>query len=596
MRFRSRKTGGYRVFAVTGVNTVSFAIDSQDANTQGLLGFAVERIDRVEQERYYLAGFKVFRSVVPQPQPHQGVSTYDHPVQSFVWDDFTAKPGRSYEYVFHPLKGTPRNLDRRAAPIHIKVRTEHLFTNGQHDVFFNRGVASSQAYERKFGNKAPDQQPTEELKVEAAQWLSRDLDEALLEFIARAKKGDTLLGCFYEFRYLPAALELRKAITRGVTVNLILDGKRNGDGEDGSDYPREDNLAMLAQANIPASAVTLREARRSSIQHNKFMVLLRGATQRPAAVWTGSTNLSVGGIHGQANVGHWIRHAATARLFRDYWQLLEGDPGGRDGDDNATVRAKNAALRTSIESMTPVPVGKAQIPEGITTIFSPRSGELAMSLYGSLLDTAKRQACITLAFGINRNFKELLKDNTSQSHISFLLLERRDRPAANSAQPFIEINRSNNVYSAWGSFLRTPLHQWAKETSARGLGLNKHVSFIHNKFLLVDPMSSDPIVVTGSANFSEASENENDENMLVVRGNRRVADIYYTEFNRLFNHYYFRSVVESLQDEQEGETPASTEASIFLDESDGWLKKYKRGTFRYKRIRVMAAMEGFTRE
>lgn len=33
--------------------------------------------------------------------------------------------------------------------------------------------------------------------------------------------------------------------------------------------------------------------------------------------------------------------------------------------------------------------------------------------------------------------------------------------------------------------------------------------------------------------------------MQFVRGNLRVADIYFTEFNRLFNHYYFRSVTEA---------------------------------------------------
>ena len=45
-------------------------------------------------------------------------------------------------------------------------------------------------------------------------------------------------------------------------------------------------------------------------------------------------------------------------------------------------------------------------------------------------------------------------------------------------------------------------------------------------------LGSDPIVVTGSANFSHASTNDNDENMLVIRGSQRVADSYFTEFNR----------------------------------------------------------------
>ncbi len=597
MRFRSHRTAGYQVFAVSGINTVSFTIDSQQANTTGLLGLAVERIDRVEGQRFYMAGFKVFPSVIPQPGPHLSVSTYEHPVQSFVWDDFTAKPDRVYEYVFHPLKGEPRNIDRSAAPLRIRVRTERLFTRGTHDVFFNRGVASSQAYERRFGNLPPDEQPTPRKQAEAAQWLSRELDEALLEFIAQAKRGDTLLGCFYEFRYLPAAEALRKAMDRGVSVQIILDAKKNGDGENGRDFPRDDNLAMLTQARIPRSAVVLREARKSSIQHNKFLVLLRAKAQRPVAVWTGSTNLSNGGIHGQTNVGHWLRNAAVARSFRDYWRLLSTDPGGAEGDDASTVRSRNAALRDAIEALAPLPASKADIPAGATPVFSPRRGSKAMALYGDLLDSAKQQACITLAFGIAKEFKALLKDNTDLDAICFLLLERKDKPNKNSSEPFIAVNASNNVYKAWGSFLRTPLHQWAKETSARSMGLNTHVSFIHSKFLLSDPLSDDPIVITGSANFSIPSENENDENMLIIRGSRRVADIYYTEFNRLFNHYYFRSVMESVSALRAGdeESAVGSDASVFLDETDGWLRKYKRGTFRYKRVRVAAQMKGFTR-
>lgn len=596
MRFKSRKTAGYQVFAVTGINTVSFAIDAQKANTDGLLGFAVERIDPVEKQRYYMAGFKVFKSVIPQPVPESTVSTFDHPVQSFVWDDFTARPGCRYEYVFHPLKGNSRRIDRTAAALHIKVRTEALFSSGQHDVFFNRGVASSQAYVRRFGNQPPDQLQTPAERAEAEQWLSRELDDAMLEFIRRARRDDTLLCCFYEFRYLPVATELRKAITRGVDVRVIVDGKKNGGGEASNDFPRQDNLDTLREARIARDKVILREARKSSIQHNKFMVLLKGAAQSPAAVWTGSTNVSNGGIHGQANVGHWVRNRKVAESFRDYWTLLSEDPGGAQGDDAGTVRTKNADFRMRVEALNAVPATKRDVPEGVTPVFSPRRGTKAMTLYGELLDTAQQLACITLAFGINKEFKELLKNNTPLNHISFLLLEKRDKPVKNSAQPFIAINASNNVYKAWGSFLRTPLHQWAKETSAAGLGLNRHVSFIHSKFLLVDPLGDDPIVVAGSANFSAASENENDENMLIIRGQRRVADIYFTEFNRLFHHYYFRSVVESLK--TAAATPSGTTNgadSLFLDESDGWLKKYKRGTFRYKRVRVVAAMQGFSR-
>ena len=52
-------------------------------------------------------------------------------------------------------------------------------------------------------------------------------------------------------------------------------------------------------------------------------------------------------------------------------------------------------------------------------------------------------------------------------------------------------------------------------------------------------------MITGSANFSDASTRKNDENMLVIRGDRRVADIYLSEFMRLFNHFQFRGLVRA---------------------------------------------------
>jgi len=600
MRFKSHLTGGYRVYAVAGINTVSFAIDTDIANATGLLGFAVERFDSAANERYYMYGFKVFESVIPQPSEDTVVSTFDQPVQSFVWDDFTAKADCLYEYTFHPLKGKPKNLDRSATPITIKVKTEPLITTGEHDVFFNRGVASSQAYAHKFDNKSPDAQPTPAKRNAAYRWLGRDLDRALLQFIDAAKPGDTLLGCFYEFRWQPAVAALKAAIERGVDVRLIVDAKKNGftdkQGKVHPSFPREDNLQMIADVGLPTAAVKLREARKNDIAHNKFIVRLAGPAKVPAEVWTGSTNLSVGGVYGQTNVGHWVRNGALAQSFKAYWELLQSDPGAADDDDAATGREKNTAFRKQVEMLQAVPPDIASVAAGVTPVFSPRRGLDMLGLYADMVDKAHGLACITLAFGISKEFKDRLKDNTPSNAIAFFLLEKEDKPNPQSTQPFIAINASQNVYKAWGSFLREPLYQWTKETNAGALGLNQHVSYIHSKFLLMDPLGDDPVVVTGSANFSDPSTTDNDENMLVIRGDRRVADIYFTEFNRLFNHYYFRSVVEATRQRAEGggAPDAGAEANLFLRETDDWLAKYQPGKFRAKRVKMLAAMKGFT--
>jgi len=594
MRFKSEKTDGYQVFAVSGTNTISFGIDFKDTDIKGLLGFAVERVDQQENQHYYMYGFKVFSSVIPHPDKKTKVSTFDHPIQSFVWDDFTAKPGRGYEYIFHPLKGTPKNLDRGAKPISIVVRTEPLFSDLEHDIFFNRGVASSQAYAREFDNKPPDKLPPAK-REKAKEWLSRSLDEAMLKFIANAKKNDTLLCCFYEFRYLPVAKALKEAIDRGVNVEIIIDAKVNETvdkkGKKHESFPREDNLRMLKSARLPKKNVILREAKPDSIAHNKFMVLLKGKSEAPAEVWTGSTNVSEGGIHGQTNVGHWVRNKDIAAQFKAYWELLSEDPGPHDGDDNATVRSKNKELRDAVEALHETPKSVGDVKPGITPIFSPRGGPGVLDMYAHMVDDAKKVSCITLAFGISEVFKTLLKDNATNSPIAFFLLEKQDKPNPKSKKEFVGLNAANNVYKAWGSFLRDPLYQWTKETNAKALQLNVHVSYIHSKFLLMDPLSKDPVVVTGSANFSAPSTNDNDENMLLIRGNRRVADIYFTEFNRIFYHYYFRSVQEATFKRDEEEKRKSDQQTLFLDETDGWTKKYKPGSLKRKRVAVFSQME-----
>jgi len=585
MRFVSPKTNGYVLYAVSGTNSVSFAIDFEQADTTGLLGFAVERHDKTENERYFMHGFKVFKETTPKPTQNTTVSTYNQPVQSFVWDDFTGKPDHKYDYYFYPLKGTPQNIDRSQSPIVISVTTEPLFSaSDTHDVFFNRGVASSQAFARRFHNQKPSQVKDAATKAAMFAWLGRDLETAMADFIAQAKKGDTLLACMYEFHYQPIVDLFKKAIDDGVQVRIIIDAKNNK-----AKFPRDDNVKAIKKAGIPAANIVLREANPSDIQHNKFIVFLQGKTQKPTAVWTGSTNVSEGGIFGQTNVGHWVRDGQTAAHFVKYWQLLSTDPGGKARQARAAKTEANdefkqavVALQRDIEAAT-----AQKIPTGIIPIFSPRTSDAMLQSYARLLDSATDCTAITLAFGINDVFRDVLKNNTPKNHITFMLLEKKDttRPGAKTV---VKLTAKNNVYEAWGSYITDPLYRWTREVNTKMLQLNQHVMYIHSKFMLVDPLGAEPLIVTGSANFSKASTVGNDENMIIIKGSRRAADIYFTEFNRLFNHYYFRSVYEELHNKK---TPSPTASdSLFLAPNDSWLAKYKPGKLRYKRVKMFTKM------
>jgi phosphatidylserine/phosphatidylglycerophosphate/cardiolipin synthase-like enzyme len=108
------------------------------------------------------------------------------------------------------------------------------------------------------------------------------------------------------------------------------------------------------------------------------------------------------------------------------------------------------------------------------------------------------------------------------------------------------------------------LHHWLAEKLT---GLNSHVKYLHTKYLFVDAMTDNPTVISGSANFSAASTTSNDENMVIVQGNKDVADIFLGEFMRLFDHFFARQMIQKLQPKPGG---SIADKSFYLAGDDSW--------------------------
>jgi len=67
---------------------------------------------------------------------------------------------------------------------------------------------------------------------------------------------------------------------------------------------------------------------------------------------------------------------------------------------------------------------------------------------------------------------------------------------------------------------------------------------VHHKFIVIDGDTKNPTIYSGSPNFSTASENGNDENVLEIKGNSALAHVYVAEFMRLYNPYRARALWE----------------------------------------------------
>ena len=59
----------------------------------------------------------------------------------------------------------------------------------------------------------------------------------------------------------------------------------------------------------------------------------------------------------------------------------------------------------------------------------------------------------------------------------------------------------------------------------------EHAAF-HNKVVLIDAQTRSPVVVTGSYNFTQAAQAKNAENIVVISGERRVAQRFAQDFER----------------------------------------------------------------
>ncbi|MDP4094606.1 MAG: phospholipase D-like domain-containing protein [Bacillota bacterium] len=528
-------SGDISVHAISGRHTVLLNMDAKNGKEKGLLGFAIKRRDLTEDEVVWLKGFLTFKINASSYLPGTLVSTWENPIQDFNWGDYTVKPNHKYIYTIVPVRGVPDSLIHDNG-ISVAISTEDD-KQGEHSVFFNCGIAGSQAYVRKFGNLSPDQ-----VGPSAFKWLSRGLEEALVEFLSQAEgKGWSLYASVYEFNYIPVLEEFKKAIDRGADVRIIFDNKEKG--------PGAENRKAMEIAGIDQKKFTIpRNANPSYISHNKFILLLKEG--KPLQVWTGSTNITKGGIFGHSNVGHIIRNKDVAEEYYLYWRIMSGDPEAKE-------------LRPFNEKTSPLPMDDAP-PEYIKPIFSPRSSLEALEWYAKKMEAAKSSIFLTAAFGINELFRSVLEED--KPYLRYVLI---DRPG----KGLDIIKRDQHNMISFGRILDgNSLENWFNDRwkEEKLSGLNKHVQYIHTKYMLIDPLGDDPMIITGSANFSENSTKNNDENMVVIRGDKYVMDMYLGEFMRLFDHFRFRSRIE----EQRNRYIKGIGPSWYLAPDDSWTKEY----------------------
>ena len=570
------RRNGFSLHAISGTRAILLAMNANQTNLNGFLGFAVgsRSSDGAIQ---WLRGFKRFRSLVPEADRGQRFSTAEHPIQGFQWGHYWADPETEYEMVVRPLfkpdNGDLANL-RAGEDLEVSIRTESE-TRGSHSVLFNRGAIVSQKYSELFEDELLTEDELDEqlndAQSERTIWLSRGLLEGLLKFIDQARNSNfSLHGCFYEFTYLPVLEALAAAAGRGAPVQVTYDSgfykrteKRCVNTKCG-----DLNIDAIEPFTGQANLTFYKRTHYIKITHNKFLVLAENG--HPVQVWTGSTNITPSGFTGQSNTGHIIRDEKVAQQYFDYWKMIAAD-------------TQREALKEYVNTHTPNPAPDLE-QDSVTALFSPRTGASMLDWYGGQMNGASQTVMLASAFGVTKQLAKYFDND--RDYLRYILMEQRCR--TEEAREMIRRDWDTRIvmgqglgvtgrYGKWKDIPGWKLEKWmAREHHFRTSG---HVFFVHNKFMLIDPLTEDPKIITGSANFSPGSLTSNDENMLLIRGNKQVADVYVTEFMRLLNHFNFRQVAN------ERAADGTSDPSIrFLEEDDSWVAGHFRAqNYRSKR-------------
>jgi len=447
------------------------------------------------------------------------LSTRLSPIQKFRWVHFPRNAEIEGEFVY------------RVTPVFMNAAQELSYGEPQEgaielrrethpdllNVAFTRGFVSSQAFVERYESAGPISTllpetadegltfvPSHPKTAEALEWMGFEARAVLLDLlekgIADASAQVRVVG--YDLNE-PELLSRFKRL--GPRLKIIVD--------DSDSHGRAGSAETSASTALRATAGddNVRRQHVRKLQHNKFVAVSGDAV---SAVICGSTNFSWRGLYVQSNNALCIRGSAATKTFFDafdrYWP---DDPGefGRSASADWTRLLTKVNARVSFS---PHASDNRRLASIAADISQNTSSSLLFSLAflyqtpGPILDAIKKVAADPgrFVYGI------------SDHEVDGLQLTKPDA----------------SVVTVSSAALRAKVPPPFSKEPTGGGGVR-----MHHKFAVIDFDEPSARVYTGSYNFSGAADNDNGEQLLLIR-DRRVAVSYAVEALRIFDHYHFR--------------------------------------------------------
>jgi phosphatidylserine/phosphatidylglycerophosphate/cardiolipin synthase-like enzyme len=527
------------VRAYASPTLVFLAFDWPDGPRYGdFLGFAIKRSPGHKKgvTSDFLSNKLGFGNPAKDKGPHP---SNEAPIQKFQWWDAgigSADRGKSFDYTVYPVRGTgPGQLKLIAADATtVRVRVPHE-VDGSIGTYFNRAVVSSQSFARlvQSGRSFDDQMA----------WLANGLQNAVPDFLAGARDGvATAIYHLTDNRWIvPAFQHLQCAAC--LVYNL-----------------KPDDQADVPAANaLSGGLCTLCPRTKTNIMHHKFIVRNEGKT--PTAVLMGSANFTPEALTVQANLLHTFESKQLARWYAARQLLLQNDPTKAQTAKQAKwlsvtdIPGTKARVffspepkgqRASIEAV--VEAVKAAKKSVLFCMFSPtdpallkaimQAGDDKKMMYGllnSIVDPAKAERN-----RVAKDPEKAMASPTPTQEIQTEVFHRSQEQRDIVSFAFFGAKGAKAPAGFLPELATLDTSRYSLLPASAGHGVP--TVHIHHKFIVIDGETAEPTIYTGSANMSKNSVENNDENLLELKGNAKLAQIYVAEFFRLYDHYRARAL------------------------------------------------------
>ena len=314
------------------------------------------------------------------------------------------------------------------------------------------------------------------------------LDDSLIAYIDRAEESlDMTIYDFGDAEGEAIAVAVNAAHNRGVRVRFISDGTRVAFNTGVTAL-----LPSVPQLLSPVGGGF-------TIMHNKFLVIdADHSDPNKSIVWTGSTNLSDRQINRDPNNVIIVQDQTLARTYKLEFEEMWGGSG---------VNADTTLAKFGAEKTDNTPHEFVIGGNRVECYFSPSD---------------------------NTNEHLITTMETAEDSLLFatMLITRFDIATAISDL----IAAGTGIHGIINSDSTTTVYDDLIASMGNALEINPDTHVImHHKFFVADAgTTSDPLVWTGSHNWSTNATTKNDENTLVIH-NAEVADWYRRAFNRLVN-------------------------------------------------------------